>query len=61
MYYHRLNQNENSLAYLVLKEQEQLPSNHFLKEIDEMLQSYNINYNTEEIKKMSKANWKKIE
>ena len=60
MYFHRLNQNENSLAYLVLKEQEQLPSNNFYKEINEMLQNYNINHNTEEIKGMNKGNWKKM-
>ena len=60
MYIHKLYQHEDSLAYAVLKEQENLPSNHFLKEIQEMMKNYNIKYNTEEIKAMSKSKWKTI-
>ena len=60
MYFHKLLKNKESLAYLVLKEQENLPSNNFLKEIKEMLENYNITNNTDEIESMTKRSWKNI-
>ena len=59
MYFHKLTNAEKSLASSILKQQESIQSNHFLKEIKQNLQYYNINYDINEIKEMSKENWKK--
>ena len=60
MYYHKLINNEKSLASSILKQQETIQSNHFLKETRQNLQYYNIHYEANEIKEMSKEQWKNI-
>ena len=60
MYFHKLHQNEQSLAFQVLKQQESLTSNHFLQEIHNLMAKYEIPSSIQDIKKMSKEKWKGI-
>ena len=60
MYFHRLLNSEKSLASTILKQQKSIQSNHFLNEINQLLQYYDINYSIEQIQEMSKERWKKI-
>ena len=60
MYYHKLLNTEKSLAASILKQQDSIQSNHFLKEIKQALHDYKINNEIKEIQEMSKNQWKKI-
>ena len=60
LYLHKLLLQPDTLAYQVLKQQEILHSNHFLNEVQLLLEHYNIQKSMSEISELSKHQWKSI-
>ena len=60
MYLHKLFHQKDTLANQILMQQKSLQSNHFTKEIQSLLQKYQLENYEKEISKLSKYQWKKL-
>ena len=60
LYLHKLLLQTDTLAHQILKQQETLHSNHFLNEVHQLMNHYNIQKTIDQVSELSKYCWKNI-